>query len=263
MPVADQGFGWLQAVAAFGIIVVAAFLVTWVVTDVMRVARTREVGILAVTVGALSAVYANWSGTSVSQLVATRWAWGLAAGLVAAAVAVPLVRRLPSNPHPVGHRLVGLLVWEAIVYGAAEAVLLATLPVLAVWQAASALGWTDGGWQRVASGAMAIAGVLLVILVHHLGYAEFRLSAARPKLLGALVTCGLQGLAFLLTGNILAPLTAHVLLHAQMIRRGAELPPKASGPVEVPRRTADAGPGDRASGDRSGTRPSFETATGR
>jgi hypothetical protein len=66
-------------------------------------------------------------------------------------------------------------------YGIAEGLLLATLPVLAVWQVASAAGWTEGGWEKVAPGAMAIVGSLLVILVHHLGYAEFRQQAVRAK----------------------------------------------------------------------------------
>jgi hypothetical protein len=64
-----------------------------------------------------------------------------------------------------------------------------------------------------------------VILVHHLGYAEFRRRDARPKLLGALVTCGLQALAFLVTGTLLAPVIAHVALHAELTLRGVELPP--------------------------------------
>jgi uncharacterized membrane protein YGL010W len=96
---------------------------------------------------------------------------------------------------------VATLLWEAIVYGIAEGLLLATLPVLAVWQVASAVGWTEGGWVKVTSGAMAIVGSLLVILVHHLGYAEFRQQALRAKLVGALVTCGPQALAFLLTAT--------------------------------------------------------------
>jgi hypothetical protein len=169
-----------------------------------------------------------------TELVASKWGWGLAAGLIAAAIAAPLVRRLPSHLHPRGARLGGLLLWEGIVYGSAEAVLLATLPVLAIWQATSDAGWTDHGWARVASGTMAIAGALLVILVHHLGYAEFRTPATRPKLLGALVTCGLQGLAFLLTGNVLAPLVAHIVLHCQMILRGVELPPPSPRGAVVP-----------------------------
>jgi hypothetical protein len=127
------------------------------------------------------------------------------------------------------------------VYGAAEAVLLATLPVLAVWQAAASAGRTGDAWSKVGSGAMAIAAALLVILVHHLGYAEFRQPAARPKLAGALVTCGLQALAFLLTGNVLAPLVAHIMLHGQMVLRGIELPPQSSHTADAPWPAADSG----------------------
>ncbi len=100
--------------------------------------------------------------------------------------------------------------------------------MLAVWQAAVALGWTDTSLARVASGTLAIVGALLVIAVHHLGYREFRGPDARPKLGGALVACGVQALAFLLTGNVLAPVIAHILLHAQMITGGVELPPSSS-----------------------------------
>ena len=181
--------------------------------------------ILGLTVVALGAGYLAWSGTSLSELVRSRWGWGLVAGVVAAGVTAPLVRRIPSRPHPVGVRLGEVLAWEGIVYGSSEAALLATLPVLAVWQAMSDLGWTEAGWERVASGTMAIAGALLVIFVHHLGYTEFRSRAAKPKLVGALVTCGFQALAFLLTGSIVAPVVAHIVLHGQMILRGVQLPP--------------------------------------
>jgi hypothetical protein len=94
-----------------------------------------------------------------------------------------------------------------------------------VWQALLALGWIDGGWAKVGSGALAILGALLVILVHHLGYAEFRTKAGRPGLFGALAICGVQALAFLVTGSVLAPIVAHIILHGQLLLRGDELPP--------------------------------------
>jgi hypothetical protein len=211
---------------AFGVIAVAAFLVTWVTTDLLRVTRTPYIGILAVTVGALLAGYLVWSGTSLDELMTSNWAWGITAGVVAAAVATPLIRRLPSEPHPVAARLIGMVAWEGFVYGAAEAVLLATLPVLAIWQATADAGWTDGGWVRVGAGGLAIVGALLTILVHHLGYASFRRASARPMMLGALFTCGTQALAFLLTGNILAPVIAHIVLHTQLVFHGVEMPPE-------------------------------------
>jgi energy-coupling factor transporter ATP-binding protein EcfA2 len=157
--------------------------------------------------------------------VSASWVWGVFGGVVAAAAVAPLVRRLPSGRSPAGSELVVRFLWEGIVYGAAEAILLATLPVLAVWQAADAFGWTQAGWPKAASGALAVVGAVFVIAVHHLGYREFRTRASRKKLAGALVGCGIQALAFLLTGNVLAPIVAHIALHWQLTLRGNQMPP--------------------------------------
>ena len=234
MPIPDPSFGWQDATAAFVIIAVVAFLVTWVVTDLGHVSRTPYVAILTVTTFGLAAGYLAWSGTSVADLAAAGWGWGILAGVITAALVVPLVRRLPAGPRPQGPELVGRLLWEGVVYGTAEAILLATLPVLAVWQATEALGWTEGAWAKAGSGALALMGALFVITVHHLGYREFRTRAARKMLGGALVGCGLQALAFLLTGNVLAPVIAHVLLHTQLTLRGNEMPPVADAGLAPP-----------------------------
>lgn len=227
MPVApDPSFGWQEAALAYAVVLIAAFLVTWVVTDLLHVPRTPYVGVLTLVTVALGAGYLWSSGTDLADLVVPDWGWGVVGGLIAGAVVAPGVRRLPVPEERSGPPSVGLLAWEGVVYGFAEAVLLATLPVLAVWQAAEDLGWTGSTWSEVGSGALAIVGSLLVIAIHHLGYRGFRGAGARPKLMGALVGCGVQALAFLLTGNVLAPVIAHVLLHGQMLARGVELPPE-------------------------------------
>ena len=167
------------------------------------------------------AVYLAWSGTSVADLVTTGWGWGVLGGVVAAALVAPLVRRIPSGHVLDGSELAGRLAWEGVVYGTAEGILLATLPVLAVWQATDALGWTDTARQ----GALAMVGALFVVVVHHLGYREFRARSSRKMLMGAMVGCGIQALAFLLAGNVLAPIVAHILLHWQLTLHGVEMPP--------------------------------------
>ena len=225
MPGTDPGFTWQEGLTAFGEIAIAAFLVTYVLTDLLNVPRTPYIALLFVVTLGLGADYLASSGTSPSELFTSGVGWALVAGLVAAAVTIPLVRRLPVHPHATGSHLAGLMLWEGVVYGIAEAVLLSTLPVLAVWQTCDALGWTDGGWARVGSGALAIAGSLFVILVHHLGYREFRTRAGRPSLFGALVVCGVQAVAFVASGNVLAPIVAHIVLHGQLLIRGDELPP--------------------------------------
>jgi hypothetical protein len=225
MPVADSTFGWQEAAIAFAILLIAAFLVTWVLTDLMRVRRAPYIAILLALGLGLGGLYLGRSGTPWTELVTSNWGWGVLAGVIAAGVAFPLVRRLPAGHRSTGAHLGEALLWEGVVYGVAEGVLLATLPVLALWQMAFDLGWTGGGWTNVGAGAIAIGGAILVVLAHHLGYREFRRRDARPKLLGAMVTCGLQAVAFLLTGSLLAPVVAHIVLHGQMLLRGAELPP--------------------------------------
>jgi hypothetical protein len=227
MPTADPGFTWQEAVTAFVVIAVVAFLVTWVLTDLLRISREPYVAFLLVVTLVLGAGYLAWSGTSGAELLSSNAGWGFVAGLIAAAVALPLVRRLPAHPHATGTRLVGLMLWEGLAYGIAEAVLLSTLPVLAVWQACVDLGWTNGAWPKVGSGALAILGALFVIFVHHLGYVEFRTEAGRRALFGALTVCGMQAIAFLVTGSVLAPTVAHIVLHDQLLLRGDELPPAA------------------------------------
>jgi hypothetical protein len=192
--------------------------------------------------------YLAWSGTPVDDLVAARWGWGVLAGLVAAGLAAPLVRGLPSGGRPAGPALVGRLLWEGIVYGTAEAILLATLPVLAVWQAAHALDWTNTTWTGMGSGTLAVIGALFVTAVHHLGYREFRTGASRPELRGALLVCGIQALAFLLTGNLLAPVVAHILLHWQLTLRGHEMPPAST---DAPDRPLDRLPIGAGTGTRT------------
>jgi hypothetical protein len=220
MPDVGTSFGWQEIAIAFTVLALAAFLVTWLVTDVLGIGRGAYIAILSVTVLALSAAYLSWSDMPPGDLLSNPL-WGALAGVVAAAIVFPLVRKLPGRPHAEGGRLAALLAWEGVVYGIAEATLLATLPVVVIWQA------TGDSPHRVLWGALAVVASLVVVLVHHLGYAEFRARSGRTMLRGALFTCGLQALAFLLTGSIWAPVVAHILLHGELIMRGVELPPAA------------------------------------
>jgi hypothetical protein len=226
MPVSDASFAWPQALAAFAVVALVAFLITWIVTDLLHVRRTPYVGILAVVVAALAAGYLAWSGTSARDLVVDGWPWGILAGLVVGFGLRPLVRRLPATEAVARRPSPARYAWEGLVYGSAEGLLLSTLPVLAVWQTMADAGWSRGTGRVAATGALAVAGALVVILVHHLGYAEFRVPSARRELAGALFACGLQAAAFAITGNVLAPVVAHVILHAQLLGGHVQMPPE-------------------------------------
>jgi hypothetical protein len=112
MPGTDPGSTWQEGLAAFGVIAVVAFLVTWVLTDVLKVPRTQYIAMLFVVALGLGGAYCAWSGTSANELFTSGVGWALVAGLIATAVAVPLVRKLPAHPHATGSDLVGLMLWE-------------------------------------------------------------------------------------------------------------------------------------------------------
>ena len=97
MPITDPGFTWQEALWAFGVIAVVAFLVTRVLTDLLRIPRTPYIAMLFVAALGLGAAgYCAWSGTSAGELFTSAVGWALIAGLVAATIAVPLVRHLPG-----------------------------------------------------------------------------------------------------------------------------------------------------------------------
>ena len=63
MPTADPGFTWQEAVTAFAVIAVVAFLVTWVLTDLLQISREPYIAFLLVVTLVLGAGYLAWSGT--------------------------------------------------------------------------------------------------------------------------------------------------------------------------------------------------------
>ena len=137
IPVSDASFGWGEALIAYLLILVASFLVTWIVTDRLRVSRTPYVGVLTLVSVGLLAGYLAWSGPP-SPLLASNRAWGILAGVVAGLIVAPGLRRYPAREDAHGAPLAEQFpVGRRRVYGVAEAVLLATLPVLALWQAAA------------------------------------------------------------------------------------------------------------------------------
>jgi hypothetical protein len=48
--------------------------------------------------------------------------------------------------------------WEDVIYGASEGMLLSVLPVLVLWQMSERLGWTAGWDGKLGAGALAFAG---------------------------------------------------------------------------------------------------------
>ena len=218
--------GWLIAIA------LAGFLVSWLSTDVGRLARSLYIGVLTAATAALVVSYLAWSGTG-GAFWTHHWAWGIVGGAASGAILAALVRRRShgAEPHPMGAVAVA---WEGLVYGIAEGLLLSVLPVIVAWQWWDSRGWSDG-WQAVGGVALALLVSVAAIVVHHLGYRSFRSSRILQPILG----CTILSVAYALSGNPFAAIGGHVVLHVAMLRAGNELPPErvpSEAPGAVPHR---------------------------
>jgi hypothetical protein len=224
MPTPESTMTWGGALAWFGVIAVASFLITWVLTDLLRVGRTWYVGLLALMTGGLTYGYLAWSGTDAVEFLRTHWVWGLVGAVLSGGITAVGARRMRGTPaagslHGLGRA--GQVFWEDVVYGAAEGMLLSVLPVLTVWQALEALGWTAGWTGKLGVGALALGASVVVIGVHHLGYREFR----GRQLIYPIAGCLWFSLAYVLTASPLSATVGHMGLHAGIGATGRQLPP--------------------------------------
>lgn len=222
MPITTDGFTAAGAAAWTFLVAATAFVVAWLFAGRLRLGRSAYVGVLFVVTAALSTAYVTALGGGVGDLLALRSLSGLAGGLVVGAIVAVAMLKMPSTLRRTRGQTVVAAGWEGVVYGVAEGVLLSALPALIGWQGAHALGW-DGPSAGVARWTWALLASVLVIVVHHLGYWEYR----NRMLVPITAACTLLTVAYLVTGSVLAPIVGHVLMHLAAIRHRTELPPHA------------------------------------
>ena len=213
---------WLVALPA------VAFAVAWLSGTRLRMRRGSYVALLFAVTGAIAAGYLAWLDVDVTDVVVRRWGWGVFAGVLIAGLLIGPARRQPVDHPLAGRARVAAIGWEGVVYGAAEGVLLSALPPFMTWQMIHAAGWggVGGAVGRWTLPVVAGAGV---IVIHHLGYWSCRNRILVP----ITVALSLLSLGFLVTGSWLAPVIAHVGLHAVLIVHGSQMPPHDR-PVSVP-----------------------------
>ena len=211
---------WAGSLIWLGVLVIVSFLVTWVLADRLRMRRTPYIAALTVVTAAMAAGYIAWVGVSVTELLTTHWVWGLLAAPLCGAFLIIGMTRLPVTQKLTGRRLGLALLWEAVVYGTTEGVLLSALPVFMTWQMLHSLDWRGTGGD-IARWTLPIVASIVIVIVHHLGYWEYRNRLLVPISFG----CGLMSVGYLVTASPIAPTLAHVLSHAASLMHGAELPP--------------------------------------
>jgi hypothetical protein len=176
---------WILLAGALGFAVSAVFasLLHW----------SRDWFLLPYTVfiGAFLYAYGRWSRLDLRQHCCQRWRWGLIGAVLVSLVMVMGVVQQPAAPRPQGGALVFALLWEGVVYGTLDALLLTVMPVLALERMGERLPRHRHWSGRIISAVAALAASLFVTAAYHWGYTEFRGPPVMQPLIGnAIITLG-------------------------------------------------------------------------
>jgi hypothetical protein len=208
-----------------GIAAVATFAVTAIFSGMQELSRGWFVLVYAAVALPIVIDYVIWSGIKLWTLFVHNWRWGVAGAVVISAFLVMSVQRQDASARPEGLRLIWDLVWLGIVYGLVDALILSVLPVLATWRALSAHGWTASLSGKIGVGALAVLASLIVAMVYHLGYTEYR----DGDIVNPVIGNGLVSIGYVLTSNPITAVASHIAMHITAVLHGADttmqLPP--------------------------------------
>ena len=217
-----QWWGHLLWILAAGVL---GFTVTAVFTGWTRLRRAWFVLPYTLSTGLFVLAYLSWSEIDLVAEFRHGWVWGLVGAAVAGAFVTKNVLAQPSSPKPKGAGFLFDLLWLGVVYGAADALLLSVLPVLATWQALASMGWTKSWPGTLATGISALLASVYVTAAYHLGYREFQ----GPEIRGPIIGNSVMSLAYVITGNPFSAVLSHIPMHVAAVMHGLEttvqLPP--------------------------------------
>ncbi len=213
-------FGWILAAAVLGFAVAAVF------AGVFRLPRSVYLIFYVALVAPFLYGFARWSNLSIGNLIRHNWIWGLVGAVIISAFLVRNILSQPASAHSQGLALVFDVAWLGVVYGALDALFLSVLPVLATWQAFTALGWTNSLGGKILVGAIALILSLLVTTAYHLGYPEYRISGG---VTGPSIGNGVMSFGYILTNNPITAVFSHIAMHTAGVFHGPatvlQLPP--------------------------------------
>jgi hypothetical protein len=214
---------WAVQLAWFAIAVAVGFVAPWLGSSVLGLQHDAYLGVYFATVLVLFAAYASATGLDVRATVARRWKLGAGLALVFGILLVRNVLSDSSTPRPHGAYFAFELVWRGGLYGAVDALLLTVLPCLVVYRA---LGGRLATWRgRMAYLACALALVMTITAVYHLGYAQYRQDGVgAPETGNALIS-----MPMLLSTNPIGSIADHAAMHVAAVAHTYEttvrLPP--------------------------------------
>jgi hypothetical protein len=171
----------------------------------------------------LLGVYARSTRLDVRSAVTRHWKLACLLGLVFGVALVRNVFTEASTPHPDGAYFIFELAWRGVAYGAVDALLLTVLPCLVVYR--SLRGRLDTWARRLTYFGAALALVMTITAVYHLGYEQYRADGvSAPETGNAIIS-----MPMLLSTNPIGSVLDHAAMHTAAVAHEYEtevrLPP--------------------------------------
>jgi hypothetical protein len=166
-----------------------------------------------------------WNSISLFDLIIENWIYGLSGGLVVGLLLAKNVFSQSSSEETIERNWIFDISWLGIVYGVIDALLLNVMPIIVVWNGFDQIGLlSTWSWQIIA-GLLGLGASLLVTLLYHIGYPEFRNKNVGLVLIGNTII----SLAYLISTNPLGAILSHTMMHIAAVVKGPEttiqLPP--------------------------------------
>ncbi len=217
--------GWPFQAGALVAIFVLAYADTALFAGALRLPRRVFLVPHIALVATTTIVYARMNGISLLRMLRRRWKSGVAWAAVFAAVGLVKVFASPASEIAQGWQLAADVLWSGVAYGAADAVLLSVLPMVAVTRGFAAAGLSKDLRGRVVMRAVAVIVALGVSVTFHAGFPGL----ADRDLAGAAFGTGVMATGYLASGSVLTPVLSHMVVHVGAVLHGprttALLPP--------------------------------------
>ena len=219
IPLFLHALGWIIGAGVLGFAISAVF------AGGLKLTRNRFLVAYVPLAGAFLCAFILLNEVDALAILSNQWFLGVVMATLASIFLIRHVKSQPATRQNSGTKLILELGWAGLIYGLTDALFLNVMPVLAVWIWASSLDWVGTIWGKIFAGVIGLFASLLVSLVYHLGYPEFRNKKVSTVLVGNSVIT----LAFLLSGNPLGSMLSHSVMHIAAVLQGPEttlqLPP--------------------------------------
>jgi hypothetical protein len=217
---AGQHLRWLVGGFVF------AFLVPFVLADLLELPRDLYYAAYIVGVAAFFAGWVRATGQSIGEMVRRRWVLALVLGFVVAGLLTLVVLGTEdATSRPDGAELIGAVVWRGVAYGLADGLLLSAFPILAVFAMFAGTTLRTRAAGTIAIGLAALVASLALTAVYHVGYSDFRSEKLRKPVAGDVA----WSVPTLVTLNPIGAPIAHAGLHVSAVLHSYEtdtfLPP--------------------------------------